>query len=274
MIYLQLFFRYARYYFKASTQFDSTSDFAQKFALIVLEDNRNFYAFQIIKSLRAYLKQQETLLQIIDYGAGSQVRRSSKQRALSDLVQTAPVGAYSGKILFRIVQYYKPKVILELGTCLGISTLYQAYAALNSRLITIEGSPDVAQIASDNFRRFEMNNILQIVGNFDEHLAPALESVDQLDLFFVDGNHTKEATLRYFEKGLEKANSNSIFIFGDIHWSKEMEEAWSQIKKHKKVSHSVDLFYLGIIFLKNDIQTPEHLTLIPSQFKPWKRLFK
>ena len=272
MIYLQLFFRYVRYYFKARTQYNTRSGFAAEFAAVALEDSRNFYAFPIIKSLRAYLKQDDTLLKMVDYGAGSKVHRSSEQRTVRQLVQSAPVGAYSGKILFRIAQHYKPQTLLELGTSLGISTLYQAYAALNSTLITIEGNPEVAQVAAANFRRFELTNIHQHIGNFDEQLTPILNTIEQLDLFFIDGNHALKPTLRYFEQGLEKASANSLFIFGDIHWSDEMEEAWRQIKQHRRVSHSIDLFYLGIVFFKEDTRKKEHFTLIPSRFKPWKRL--
>ena len=273
MIYFQLLIRLLRYFFRAKTKFDVHSPFVYEFTQLILEDKRTFYAFPIIKSLRAYLKKEETLLQMHDLGAGSKVDPTPKQRRVGSIVRSSAVGAYSGKILFRAVHLYKPKHILELGTSLGISTLYQSYGALKSQITTIEGNPAVAEVAAKNFKRFQIQNIRQKIGNFDDLLEPILKEQQSVDFFFVDGNHTKEATLRYFEQALAHANPDSVFVFGDIHWSREMEEAWKAIQAHSAVSLSIDLFYLGFVFFRTEQQHKEHFTLIPSRFKPWRMGF-
>jgi predicted O-methyltransferase YrrM len=66
----------------------------------------------------------------------------------------------------------------------------------------------------------------------------------------VDGNHRKDATLNYFEWCLPKLSQNSIMIFDDIYWSKGMKEAWAQIKAHPEVSVSIDLFWIGLVFVR------------------------
>jgi predicted O-methyltransferase YrrM len=89
-----------------------------------------------------------------------------------------------------------------------------------------------------------------IIGNFDQSLDGALDAIHYVDLAFIDGNHRKKPTLEYFQKIKEKTNDLSCIIFDDIHWSREMEEAWEEIKKDPQVRVSIDLFFLGIVFFR------------------------
>ena len=70
---------------------------------------------------------------------------------------------------------------------------------------------------------------------------------------FIDGNHQKKPTINYFEEILKYANNNTIFIFDDIHWSQGMESAWEYIKAHEKTTLTIDLFFLGIVFIKSEL---------------------
>ena len=149
---------------------------------------------------------------------------------------------------------------MELGTSLGISSAYLAAANSGSKLITIEGCKEIADVAAQNFTKLELKNIEQVVGNFDKVLPEVLKKTDQLDLVFFDGNHQKEPTPNYFKQCLEKANEKSVFIFDDIYWSREMKEAWEEIKNNKKVTVSIDLFYMGIIFFRKE-QVKEHFMI-------------
>ena len=269
MIYLLLIYRYLCYYFRAETKYNIHSPFLSEFIQHVLEDRRRFYAFEIIQSFRKYLMQDKRKLDIIELGAGSKVNRSSK-RSIRSLAKYASIDSHSGRILFRISQLYKPNHILELGTSLGISSLYLAYGHLRGSLITIEGNPAVAKEAEAHFRRMEMSNIELRVGHFDNVINGVLEDLKTIDLVFIDGNHTEEATLRYFESMLPYIHEHSILVFGDIHWSKGMEKAWKQIIAHPKVRISLDLFHLGIVFFRKENREKEDYTLIRSGLKPWK----
>ncbi|MBK9358768.1 MAG: class I SAM-dependent methyltransferase [Bacteroidales bacterium] len=74
-----------------------------------------------------------------------------------------------------------------------------------------------------------------------------------IDYAFIDGNHTKEATLRYFGQLVKHAGNNSVYIFHDIHWSAEMEQAWNEIKNHEKVIITIDLFHMGLVFFRKEL---------------------
>ena len=136
-----------------------------------------------------------------------------------------------------------------------------AFANKNSTLITFEGSKEISRIAKANFEKTGIENIKLIEGTFDETLPGILSKIKNIDLVFVDGNHRKKATLGYFFEFLKKSNANSIFIFDDIHWSKEMEEAWREIQEHNSVTLTIDLFFIGIVFFKKDFKAKQHFII-------------
>ena len=179
------------------------------------------------------------------------------------------VQPHCGEYLFRMIHRYKPQNILELGTCFGISTLYMHCASTASRIITIEGSPAIADIAQDIFTNIGNENIHLICGKFAENIDDALQQFPQLDFAFFDGHHTKEATLHLFNTCLSKAHNDSIFVFDDIHLSTDMEAAWKTIKSHNAIQLTIDLFNFGIVFFKREIRHKNHLVLVPARWKPW-----
>lgn len=260
--------RYLNYYRKADTIYQVHSPFVYDFAEQVLEDDRDFYAFDSVEYLRNILKQNKDKIKITDLGAGSK-SSNQKERTVGSIAQNAASRPWQCKTLFRLINFYKPKTMLEVGTSLGISTLYQAMAAQNAQFITLEGDPIIARIAQHNFKEMKMNQIKLIQGNFDSTLEKALQQFQQLDYIFIDGNHQLEPTLRYFEIALAAAHDESIFVFDDIHWSAEMEAAWEKIKNHPRVTTSIDLFHMGIVFFRKENREKEHFILAPLSWKPW-----
>jgi predicted O-methyltransferase YrrM len=160
-----------------------------------------------------------------------------------------------------MVKYCKPHNILELGTSLGLSTSYLALAAPGANIITMEGASSVAARARQNFDRLNFQNITIIEGNFDQTLGAGLSQSPQLDFVFVDGNHRREPTERYFKQLLPVVHNDSILIFDDIHWSREMEQAWETIVENSAVRCSIDLFFAGILFFRQEFREKQHFKI-------------
>lgn len=260
--------RFIRWYSKAKTQYNVHSPFVFRFAQKVLEDKRIFYPFYDMEMLRQLLLKERKVLKIKDYGAGSLVS-SEKSRSIRSLVKYSATMPLYCRYLFRIINEYKPKTMLELGTSVGISSLYQSRGALNGRFVTIEGDAGIAEVARQNFERMRATNIEQLVGTFQEQLEPALKNIKNLDYAFIDGNHREQPTIEYFEACLEYANEDSIFVFDDIHWTEGMERAWEKIKEHPRVTLSIDLYFMGVIFFKKEKFSQKHYCLTKSAWKPW-----
>ena len=188
-----------------------------------------------------------------DLGAGSAVDRTLK-RKVSSIARHSISSHKSCRLISRVARSRKPKSILELGTSLGISTLYLAHARPESKIYTLEGDPNLARLAKDNFEKNKASNIEVIPGDIDETLPGLLPTLSQVDLAFVDANHTQASTLAYFYALLKKVNEDSIIILDDIHWSRGMKLAWHEISKHPEVTCSLDLYQVGIIFFKSTLQ--------------------
>jgi predicted O-methyltransferase YrrM len=236
------------------------SPFVFDFVKDVLNDKRNFYAYSQIESLREQLLNNKNVIEVEDFGAGSVVCKT-KERSLSDITKHAVKNKKWAQLLFRIADYYQPKNMIELGTSLGISSAYLASACPNARLFTIEGSSEIAKFANKNFQSLGLKNIQQTTGNFDNVLPNILKNIGKIDLAFIDGNHRKEATVNYFSQLLEHSSTSSIFIFDDIHWSEEMEQAWEIIKQNEKITLTIDLFFIGLVFFRDDFKAKQHFTI-------------
>jgi len=165
------------------------------------------------------------------------------------------------QLLYRIAKYYQPKTILELGTSFGITSSYLAAGNSNVKLFTIEGSSAIAGIAHKTFQKLGLNNIELTEGDFNNVLPSLLAKLNSIDFAFIDGNHRKEPTLDYFRQLLSHSNATTILIFDDIHWSKEMEEAWTEIQRSPRVTLTIDLFFIGIVFVNPDFKIKQDFVI-------------
>jgi predicted O-methyltransferase YrrM len=148
-----------------------------------------------------------------------------------------------------------------MGTSLGITTCYLAQGVSNASVVTMEGAPKVAQEALTTFKNLGCQNIQLIEGNFDQSLPNYLNSISTIGIAYVDGNHRYIPTMQYFNLLLAKSDEHSIFIFDDIHWSSEMEKAWAEIKSDNRIALTIDLFYIGIVFLKKGNKEKENFII-------------
>jgi predicted O-methyltransferase YrrM len=263
------FFSFLKYYWRAQTKYDIHSPLVFEFTENVLEDDRRYYAFSQIETWRERLKSDFTKIELTDFGAGSNVH-ASKQRTLSSLARHSANNPYTCRLLFRIVNHFKPGILLELGTSLGISAAFQARALQNGRLITLEGCPKVAHYARETFRHTETTGVDLRQGHFEEVLPEVLREIGRIDYLFIDGNHRREPTVNYFLQCLERSHPESIFVFGDIHWSRDMELAWNEIKSHPSVTLTIDLYYIGVVFFRKNQAAKRDYTLCPWIWKPWR----
>ncbi len=257
--------KYLYFYIKAGDKHAVHSPFVYQLYTLVIQARNEYYAFSELENLRQDLISDRTQLEITDFGAGSKIaknKNSSNKRSVSQIARYSVITPKKAQLLFRLVEYFKPKTILELGTSLGVSTLFMALAADNfaTQIITFEGCPQIAEKAKENFEELEQENIEIIVGNIDKTLPKTLCSLTSLDFVFLDANHRYEPTLNYFNQILKKCHNDTIIILDDIHWSEGMEKAWKEIIKHEKVTVSIDLFQLGLIFLRKE-QPKQHFDL-------------
>ncbi len=268
--YISYFQRWLKYYFRAHTCHDVHSPFVSLLIREVIENKKNYYTFFSAERLRHKLLYNNARIAIKDYGAGSMVT-DKRQRSVKDLAKYAAISPRQGKQLFNLVRMTKPKTILEMGTSLGISAIYQAGAAPKATFISLEGCPNTARLAQNNLRSLGYNQITVLEGPFKENLPTALHQLGaNTDFIFLDGDHQEGSTLAYYQECVPFLHNDSVFVLADIHWSESMEKAWNSLKSRDEVSISIDLFHFGILFFRKEHRVKQDFTLIPYALKPWR----
>lgn len=248
---------YIKYLFHAKGRHGIHSAFVYELFEKVISDKNLFYDFAPIEHLRKKMLHSPESIDVTDFGAGE---GRNKKRKVSDIARVSSVSPKMGRLLFRLVNFMQPNVMVEMGTSLGISTLYQAKACPVAQFITMEGSPRTLEMAENNFALLKATNIKTVVGDFKITLPEVLKSINQVDYVFFDGNHRKEATIAYFNSFLTKASDNCVFVLDDIRWSKGMVEAWNEIIKDPRATVTIDLFNVGLVFFRKG-QVKEHFVL-------------
>jgi predicted O-methyltransferase YrrM len=257
---LKTVLKYINYRLTAFTEHDLHSPFMFNFYMELIKNKHPFNDFKELNSIRKQLQNNTSIIEITDFGAGSRKLNSNK-RAINQIAKHGIAQKKQAEFLYRLINKFNPNTIVELGTSVGLTSLYLAKANSKSTLYTIEGCPNIFQFSKKLFSETGIKNIQSINGNFNEEFPKLLSQLNTLDVLYIDGNHAYEPTMNYFKMALEKKNSNSIFIFDDIYWSDGMEKAWKEICAHPEVTLSLDLFYFGIVFFRTENKNKEHFVL-------------
>lgn len=251
-----LFYKYISFWLKASSRrgHGIHSPFVFDFIQKILRDvGPGDPAFNNIESKRKELLSSDQAIEVLDLGAGS-AAGNHKHRKLHSIAKNAAKSARFGRLFFRLISHYQIDSVLELGTSLGLTTRYFSIALRSGTVISIEGSPVIADLVQRSLISEGYSNVQIIQGNFDDHLIESFEQLKGKRLIFFDGNHRYEPTIRYFKQVLSLCEENDVLIFDDIHWSAEMESAWLEIKNSEKVALTIDLFFIGLVFFKKDFK--------------------
>lgn len=240
---------YLRYRLTAQTPHGIHSPFVFDFQNDVLLDQTPYYAFDLIESVRASMLLSDKSLTVSDFGAGGSKQRE-RQLRIKDIASRFVLPKKYGQLLFRMVNRFQPETILELGTSLGITSLYLALPKLKAKMITLEGCPQTAEVAKENFRKMNARHIELLCGEFTGELPNALDALQRIDFAYIDGNHRYHPTMDYFQRILPYCHPETVLVFDDIRWSRQMSAAWDDIKKHPAVTQSIDLFKFGIVFFR------------------------
>lgn len=228
------------------------NDIVNQFVVNVIKKSKRLHdkEFLKIKVQRQKFLKDKTTIKVEDYGAKG--NGEIKLKKISGITETSASSLKKVRFLYSLVKYYKPASILELGTSVGLSAASMALATPDTKIVTVEGSEAIANLADGLFAELQINNVEIHVSTFDAILYDLLPRLSRPHIIFIDGNHTKDATIRYFEAVLHVADESSIVVFDDIYWSPGMKAAWDNITKHEASKVCINLYDVGIVFFKGE----------------------
>lgn len=246
--------QYLKYRMRAKTRHGIHSPFVYSLIEDVIYDGKNYPDYAIIEKEINKLKQNRNVLEIVDFGAKSKKQGyKTRFRSISAIASLSGISQRHGRLLYRIVKHSKPATMLELGTSLGLSTMYQAKGNPDAHFTGIEGCASVASITRNSLNAVGCISVKLVMAQFKTALPSFLSELKTtLDYAFIDGDHSYEGTMSYFNQLKNHVSNQSILIFHDIYWSKDMKNAWEEIKKDVDVKVTLDLFYMGIVFFRSE----------------------
>lgn len=251
---LHLVITYLKWFPKTFYLHGIHSPFVFKLAKECLKNKKSTQFIEDIQHYRERLLGAERSITITDFGAGSRIFKSN-QRRICDIAKHAGASQKRMYLLQRLLAYFSPEQVLEIGTSLGMATFAMAKGSPDSKITSLEGCPATLAVAQETLDHFKCTNVALVEGRFRESIQNL--NTHKIDMIYFDGNHSKEATLEYVRTLLPTAINGTVWIFDDIHWSKDMTEAWNEIIALPEVSVSIDCYWLGLVFFRNE-QVKEH----------------
>lgn len=253
---MHLILSYIKFYFKSIKLHGIHSPFVYNLQAKCIKDKTTYPEYKILNTYNKKLSKNKKTITVASFGQGSRIFKNNT-RKVSDIAKHAGISKKRQQLLFRLTRYLKFKNTLELGTSLGRATVALAMNKKN-QVTSVEGCKNTATIAQKALKKSGCTNVTLINNSFEEVLKKPLEYSP--DCVYIDGNHTKKDTLKYFYKILPSVHNDTLLIFDDIYWSKGMTEAWKEIAAHPEVTVSIDGFFWGMIFFRKE-QKKESFTI-------------
>ncbi|MCD6200670.1 MAG: class I SAM-dependent methyltransferase [Bacteroidales bacterium] len=219
----------------------------------VFNDRTKYDAYDLMHHARKkYLRSKEKI-RVLDLGAGSRKQKNADTRKVRDIARFSSGNPKYHCLLYRMVSFYRPAVMVEAGTSLGLGTLALALGNPQGKVYTIEGDPSSAALAEKLFKQHNLSNITLLTGSFSKMFPQVFARTNQAGFVFLDGHHEEKATLENFETLLPHLSDKSVLVVDDIHWSQEMLRAWNTIRQHSSVRLTIDIFRMGLVFFNPDL---------------------
>ena len=227
---------------------------------MVMYDKHAYRIWNNIEQVRARMIASREVVEFVDYGSGMRLlgEKASSKRLVREIAKGSLAKAKYAQVLFRLVNWLGHQLrkdnegltLVELGTSLGVTTAYLAGVDTRDKVYTYEGCEAVAKIAKENWKLLGINNIDCRVGEITADILD--RDLERVDVAFIDANHTYAGTRAYFNVLAEKVHRKSVMIVDDIHYNKEMEQAWREICADERVTSTMDLYQMGLVFFDKD----------------------
>ena len=251
---------YCRYWLHAMNEHSLHAPFVYHLYCQAIKPDKKESHFVRLENIRASLRQSTERISVDDLGAGSRVE-SSADRAVRSIAKHGLSSPKFSRLLNRLITYFDATYVVELGTALGVNTLYLSTACPTAKIYSLEGAEALADHAESLFAQEKQRNIKVVRGDIDQTLPQLLADLPRVDLAYLDANHRYAPTVHNFEQIVSKVHQKSVVVIDDIYWSAGMQRAWQHIQEHEAVTVSVDLFDAGLVFFTPQ-RVKQHYTLM------------
>jgi caffeoyl-CoA O-methyltransferase len=125
-------------------------------------------------------------------------------------------GHYQGRVLSMLSKMMQPKLILEIGTFTGYSTICLAEGLVeNGVLHTIEVNREFEEMINSHFKLTNVDKKIKVHFGAAEAVIADLEATG-FDIVFIDAD--KRNNFNYFELIIDKVRPGGLIIIDNVLW--------------------------------------------------------
>lgn len=230
------------------------SPFVYNLVTKVIDEKCGYYRYSDIELVRKQLLQNTTPVTYTD-------RRSlNKQRTstVSKLTKREAVNQKQGKLLFRLTNYFKPTRILQVGSGMGLSTLYMTSYDKKVNCVVLEHEAAFTPVLEWVYEKAR-TPVNLYTGSYKETLMPALKELKTVDFILFDIAPESGDIEYLFRECLKCAHEKTVFVCVGINRSRVMSCFWKEICANSDMTVTIDLYSLGIILLEKKLHKRNYI---------------
>ena len=221
----------------------------------VIEERCSYYSFYDIELIRKQLLFRDDVIAYPD----RQQKGKLCRRTVGEIVEREAIKPKHGALLFRLTNYFKSRNILQLGSSMGLSTLYLTSYAPGLKCIALENVPEFAPIARIAYEKGGHNPVDLRIGSNKELLPQALEDLKQVDFVFFNTLYEQPDNVWLFNECTKYAHDGSLFVFEGIKANQKMREFWKEICARPEVTVTIDLYSMVIVFFNKKLHKRNYI---------------
>ena len=150
------------------------------------------------------------------------------------------------RLFYRMMHFFEPDAAVSFGKISALNTAALALGNMQTK-VYLEQSDDFL----DTLNSMGVVNVNLIQpAEFDSEHFKRLNT----GFVFFGKDSFEDGTWDYLADCLNYKSSDSVFVFEAIHRTREMEEAWEEIKSNENVSVTFDLYCIGMAFFREGIE--------------------
>lgn len=221
----------------------------------VIDERASFYCLRDIQSTRDAMSRLEQTFPI----AGPDKAGTARLLPAHKIVRQNAVKPKSGTLLMRIVNYFRPRTILQIGCSAGFSSLYLSAYDSGIPVVVLERDPGLSALSRLVFEMHKTRNIELREGPYTETLPGLLSGNDGVDFIYLDFGNTPATNRFAFEQCLPFFYEKSVLVMGGIKTSGEKKKFWNEICSCPEVSVTVDVYEFGIAFFNKKLHKRNYI---------------
>ena len=210
----------------------------------VMENNGNYSAYPLLKAADENVRNMLRILDMKSYHAGgiSEVKCNSQEIKRMHLLPER-----FDRLLFRLVNDFRPEGIAFYGSTFGVTLLALALA---DRRVQLE-----AQVENDHYRSF-CRRLAEVYEVANIHITETGRAVFP-DFIVIQNPLNPDYCERILSQILFNPASNGVIVVCGIHASAGIEDVWMKHKKDPLIRVALDLFEIGIFICRRGLQKEE-----------------